>query len=203
MIYLLSNQQIKGVHNLPSIQIKYLHQDIDFDAKYLLFTSKNGVLALDKIDKKWKEIPAICIGEPTAKMVKKLGGIVKYVGQKSYGDDLALEIVQNFTPTKILFPRAKEVLSNIVEVLEKHNFDVVQKIVYETQCAKISNFPKEGIFIFTSPSSVKCFLSQTKWKEGYKAVAIGTKTASVFPYKITISNIQTIQNCIQIAKNML
>ena len=203
MIYLLSNQKFDGVENLPVIEIEYKNIDIDFDVDYLLFTSKNGVIGIDKISDKWKKIPSICIGEPTANKVKELGGIVQYVASKSYGDELAKEILINFSPSKILFPRAKKVLSNIIDVLKDNNFDIIDTIIYETKCKKLDYIPKEGIFIFTSPSTIKCFLSQTNWKPTYKAIAIGEKTASFFDGEIVTSNIQTIENCIKIAKNMI
>ena len=203
MIYLLNNQKYEGVENLPVIEIEYKHIEMNFDTDYLLFTSKNGVIAVDNISDKWKNIPAICIGKPTANMVKKLGGKVEYIAKSSYGDDLAIEIIDNFKPSKIIFLRAKKVLSNIVEVLRDNSFDVIEKIVYETKCKKIEMIPENGIFIFTSPSTVECLLSQLKWQKSYKAVAIGTRTATTFPYEIEVSDIQTIDNCIKIAKNMI
>jgi len=136
-------------------------------------------------------------------MVEKLGGKVEYIANSSYGDDLAYEIINNYEPATILFLRAKKVLSSIVDILKEHKFNVIEKIVYETKCKKVDFIPSKGIFIFTSPSTVKCFLSQIKWQKEYKAIAIGTKTAASFPYEILISEIQTIDNCIKIAKNML
>jgi uroporphyrinogen-III synthase len=203
VIYLLSNQIFDGIESLPVIEIEYKNIEIDFNVDYLLCTSKNGVIGIDKISDKWKNIPAICIGKPTANMVKKLGGKVEYIAKSSYGDELAKEIIQNFNPSRILFPRAKKVLSNIVEVLKENNFEVIEKIVYETKCKKLNFIPQKGIFIFTSPSTVKCFLSQAKWQPNYKAIAIGTRTAKAFPYDIEVSDIQTIDNCIKIAKNMI
>jgi len=202
MIYLLSNQKFDEVVNLPVIEIEYKNIEVDLNVDYLLFTSKNGVIGLDKISNKWKNIPAICIGNPTADKVKELGGKVEYIAKNSYGDELAKEIIQNFEPSKIFFPRAKKVLSNIVQVLKQNSFIVIDKIIYETKCKKLDFIPKEGVFIFTSPSTIKCFLSQTKWKSTYKAVAIGTKTASFFDGDIIISDIQSIENCIKIAKKL-
>ena len=203
MIYLLSNQFKEGVNNLPVIEIEYLKKDISFDIDYLLFTSKNGVLGVDKISDEWKQIPALCIGNPTAKMVEKLGGKVAYTAKQSYGDEFAKEIIDNFAPSKILFCRAKKVLSNIVTILKDNGFIVQEEMIYQTKCKKLDYIPKKGIFIFTSPSSVKCFLDQVKWNKNYKAIAIGKKTAEVFPYEIVISDKQTIDNCIKIAKSMI
>ena len=203
MIYLLSNQTKDNVINLPVIEIEYLKKDISLDSNYLLFTSKNGVIGIDKLSDKWKNIPSLCIGKPTAEMVEKLGGKVEYIAKNSYGDLFAKEIIDNFSPSKIIFLRAKKVLSNIVEILKNNNFEIQEEIIYKTKCKKLEFIPKKGIFIFTSPSSVKCFLKQVKWKKNYKAIAIGKKTAEVFPYEITISDIQTIDNCIKIAKSMI
>jgi len=205
IIYLLNNQKYDGVENLPVIKINYLTPEINFNnIDYLLFTSKNGVIALDKINDKWKNIPAITIGKATTKMVKKLGGKVKYTAKNSYGDELAKEIISNFKPSNILFAKAKIVLSDIVKILKDNNFNVIEKIVYETTCNKVNKkLEKNSVFIFTSPSTIKCFFSKYKWDATFKAVAIGKKTASFFPEKIVISDIQTIDNCIKIAKNML
>jgi len=205
MIYLLNNQKYDGVENLPVININYLTPEINFqNIDYLLFTSKNGVIALDKISEDWKNIPAITIGKPTAKMVEKLGGKVEYVAQNSYGDELAKEIIENFKPSNILFFKAKIVLSDIVEILANHNFNIAQKVVYETVCNKTDKrLEKNSVFIFTSPSTIQCFFEQYKWDESFKAVAIGTRTASYFQGEIITSNIQTIDNCIKLAKNMI
>jgi len=205
MIYLLNNQKYDGVENLPVIKINYLTPEINFNnIDYLLFTSKNGVIALDKISDEWKNIPAITIGKATTKMVNKLGGKVIYTAKNSYGDELAKEIISNFKASNILFLKAKVVLSDIVEVLKENNFNVIEKIVYETTCNKVDKkLEKNSVFIFTSPSTIKCFFSQYKWNETFKAVAIGSRTASYFPEEIVVSDIQTIENCIKLAKNMI
>lgn len=205
MIYLLNNQKYEGVENIPIIKINYLNPEIELkNIDYLLFTSKNGVIGVNKICEKWKDIPAICIGKGTAKMVQKLGGKVDYIAKNSYGDELAKEIIKTYPPSNILFLKAKVVLSDIVNILKNNNFNIIEKVVYETNCNKIDFQPKKGdIFIFTSPSTVKCFLNSFKWDKNYKAVAIGTRTASYFKGEIVTSEIQTIENCIKIAKNLL
>jgi uroporphyrinogen-III synthase len=204
MIYLLNNDKFEGVYNLPVIKIEFLSPKIELNGvDYLLFTSKNGVRAVDRLTDEWKKLDVIAIGKGTASEVEKRGGVVKYVATKSYGDELAKEIISNFQPATILFPRAKKIVSNIGTILRGANFNLIEKIVYQTTCNKIEKVPEKGVFIFTSPSSVKCFLKQVQWKDSYKAVAIGKRSAEVFPYEIVISDEQSIKKCIKIAKNLL
>ncbi|NPA55799.1 MAG: uroporphyrinogen-III synthase [Epsilonproteobacteria bacterium] len=204
MIYLLSNQSYDGVINLPSIKIEFIQKPIELDVDYLLFTSKNGVIGLDQNTDNWQKIPALCIGEATANKVKELGGEVRYVAKKNYGDEFAKEIITHIPPSRILFPKAKEIVSDIVNILQNANFLIKEEVVYHTICNTISSIPDEGIFIFTSPSTVKCFLKQVTWKDTYQAIAIGEKTAQAFPHQnIIVSATQSITACIKIAKNLL
>jgi len=89
-----------------------------------------------------------------------------------------------------------------------HNKDIsLELFITKERYEEIKNkfgIPKKGdIFIFTSPSTIKCFLNSFNWDKNYKAVAIGTRTASYFKGEIVTSEIQTIENCIKIAKNLL
>jgi len=57
LIYILSEKQYNDASNLPVILIKHLSKKIDltpYDA--LIFSSKNGVIAIDKLTDKWKDI---------------------------------------------------------------------------------------------------------------------------------------------------
>ncbi|MDR0762426.1 MAG: uroporphyrinogen-III synthase, partial [Campylobacteraceae bacterium] len=83
---------------------------------------------------------------------------------------------------------------------------VDEVVVYENVCKPCKEFdlPKNAIFIFTSPSSVKCFLKCVKWREDFTAVAIGKKTAAAFSLdiKYLISPKQSIDACVEFAKRL-
>ena len=124
-IYLLSDTFHEGVVNLP--QIKVICRDIELDLTpydALIFSSKNAVKAIEKINKVWRKIPSYAIGEPTAKSITKLNGNLVFTSNSSYGDDFAQEIYPKLKGKKVLFLRAKKVLSNLENILKEAGADL-------------------------------------------------------------------------------
>lgn len=208
-IYLLSDTSAKEVVNLPVIEIQIKEQKVDLSSyEALIFTSKNSVSAIEKINPLWKKLPAFVIGEATAKKVIQLGGTVKYIAKSSYGDDFAHEIKNELKNKKILFPRAQKVLSSLEEILCSAGVLLDSKIVYKTGCAQalhVKSLEDDAIVIFTSPSTVKCFFNSFGWSKGNKAVCIGSQTAKALPKEILpfISKEQSIHACIALAKTLI
>ena len=204
-IFILSDKKFKGALNLPVIEFRFFDKKIDlkkYDA--LIFTSKNGVEAIDKIDKSWKEIPSFSIGKGTQKELLTKGGNNVFTASSSYGDDFAKEITPLLQGKKALFLRAKEVTSSLNTILKNNGVLLDEEIVYETVCAdckKLTPPPKNSAIIFSSPSTIKCFFKCFNWDESYTAVTIGKKTASFMPKKIKyfLSEEQTIDSCIKFA----
>ena len=208
MIYVLSEKKFEGALNLPVIKIRFLEFEVDlskFDA--LIFTSKNGVEAIDRVDKKWKEKEIYSIGSGTTKAINEKGVGVAYTAKSSYGDDFAKEIGDKLFGKRVLFPRAKIVTSHLNKILQKIGVDLSEIIVYETICnSKDISKPKKGsVIIFSSPSTIECFFKKFTWDESYKAVVIGKKTASFMPksIKYTLSEKQNIPSCISLAATLL
>ena len=202
-IYILSDTDIKGSEKLPVIKQNFFDVDIDFkEYDYLIFTSKNGVKAAAKISDDWKKIPALAIGKATAEIIENLGGKSVYVAKKFYGDKFAKEILEKFDKnSRFLYLRGKVVLSKLSEILRKNGFKVDEKIVYETVCIDCKNLkrPEKGSFIiFSSPSTIECFLKCFTLDKSYKIVAIGEKTAKYIPknIKYTVSPVQTLQGTV-------
>lgn len=208
-IYLLSDTFHEGVVNLP--QIKVTCKDINLDLTpydALIFSSKNGVKAIENINKNWKKIPAYAIGEPTAKTITQLNGNLVFTANSSYGDDFAQEIILELKDKKVLFLRAKKVLSNLENILKNNGINLKSEIVYETTCKEKKSLyveNKNSVFIFTSPSTVECFFSNHDWNKNYTAVCIGNVTAKAFPLDISlhVSKTQTIEACIELAKTLI
>lgn len=207
-IYILSDKKFEGALNIPVIKINFLNVDVELE-KYdaLIFTSKNGVEAIDRIDKSWKEKEVYSIGSGTTNYLLSKGKTPIYTAKSSYGDDFADEIKDKLKDKKVLFLRAKKVTSNLNTILLSSKVDLDEKIVYETICNqdKLQPPKKGSVIIFSSPSTIECFLKIFKWDESYKAVTIGVKTASFIPkdIKYTLSKHQTIPSCIELARTLL
>lgn len=208
-IYLLSDSFHKGVINLPQIKIKHKNKNLDLlSYEALIFSSKNAVKAIDNISKDWKNIPSYAIGNPTANEILKLGGIVDFVSSSSYGDEFAQELILKLKDKKVLFLRAKKILSNLENILKSNGINIKSEIVYETTCIDkkaVEIQSENSVFIFTSPSTIECFFNQYKWQKSYIAVCIGNVTAKALPDTISpyICKIQTIAACIELAKTLI
>jgi uroporphyrinogen-III synthase len=206
-IYLLNNDKYEGVINYPVIKINFLSPFASFEKiDYLIFTSKNGVRAINKITDEWKKIPSFAIGKATANEIKKLGGIVEFVGSKSYGDEFAKEINQKYHNKNFLFLRAKEIVSDIKGIFRNSDNNLKEIVIYETLCNKPDNYIKKpAIVIFTSPSTVKCF-SKINDFENILPIAIGNKTKEILleytKNSILMPKTPSIKECIKLAKNI-
>ncbi len=207
-IYILSDKRFDGADNLPVINIKFLKPSnmkelLDYDA--LIFSSKNGVEAIDFLDKSWKNLPSYSIGSGTSAILKSLGGNLVYSAKSSYGDDFAKEISHLLKGKKVLFCRAKVVTSSLNQILLDAGVFLDEVIVYETVCGNCSTLEtpsKKSTIIFSSPSTIKCFFRCFSWDDSYRAIVIGKRTASYMPKEIVydMSNKQTIDACIKLAK---
>ena len=208
-IYLLNNDKYEEIKNLPVIKINFFQKEIDLDSyDALIFTSKNGVRAIDKIDRNWIKKEIYSIGQGTSKEINKYNANLIFTAKNSYGDFFAQEIKDKLKNKKVLFLRAKKVTSKLNQILQVAQVDLREEIVYETTCracGKDEKPQKDSIIIFTSPSTVKCFLKNFTWNKSYTAVSIGKVTASIIPTYIDykISNKQTISSCIELAKNLI
>lgn len=205
-IYLVSNKDIDGVYKLDLLKINFLDIDIEF-SKYdaLIFTSKNGVYSLK--DDSWKTIDSYAISNITANSISKSGGKVKYIGSSGHGDDFANELKDILKDKKALYIRAKKVVSNLVKILRENGIRCDEIVSYETVCSKnkdIKSIKDGAIVIFSSPSTIKCFLDQYSWDQSYTAIAIGKTTAKYFDDNIEykISKKRSIQSCVELAKEL-
>lgn len=208
-IYLLSPSPAKGCLSLPMIRFEPMVESIDLRGyEGLLFTSKQAVKSIDRIAPTWKEIPSFAIGPSTAKMIESLGGIVVYQAKLFYGASVAKEISARCKNKKMLYLRPKEVAFDLKEALSKQGVHLEEKVLYKTSCIpyETSDKPrKNAIIIFTSPSTIACFLKQFFWDKSYIAVVIGQTTKKHLPkeayYKV--ADEPTIESCIAKAKEIL
>ncbi len=204
-IYILSNKKIDGALNLPVMEINFIKQDIDFD-KYdaLIVASKYALTAIDSFSNTWKNKPIYAIAPQTADVVKTLGGNLEFTGTKNNGNDFALEILEKLKNKKVLYLRGEKKVSSLVEILNKNEIKCDEVIVYKSVCKDFKekqNLPKNSIIIFSSPTTVECFLKNYNWNESFRAVAFGKTTASYLPKNIIakISKESSLKACVQMA----
>lgn len=209
MIYLLSPHPKEGSVHLPMITFSMVEQRLNFEGyDLLMFTSKQAVISAEKLNSNWKKIPCLAIGSATAKQIEALGGTVHYQPNAFYGETLSQDIVTKFKEKKILYLRPKEVSFDSKAFLSKEGIALDEKIIYETNCIQYTKKDqpvKDAIIIFTSPSTIHCFLKNFEWDESYVAVVIGEATKKHLPVNIRyeVADTPLIDACIAKATQTL
>ncbi len=207
-IYLLSPTHKEGTIALPMIDFTVTANSIDFSqSDTLIFTSKQAVITADKIDSSWKNYPCVAIGPATKKQIEDLGGKVIYYPKSFYGETLSQDIAQFFRDKKLLYLRPKEISFDSKGFLEKEGIILQEQIIYETSCLNytLGEKPsKNAIIIFTSPSTIHCFLKNFDWDESYTAVVIGKATKIHLPTDAAyvVADTPLISSCIEKAKKI-
>jgi uroporphyrinogen-III synthase len=207
-IYLLSPTHKEGTIALPMIDFTVTANSIDFSqSDTLIFTSKQAVITADKIDSSWKNYPCVAIGPATKKQIEDLGGKVIYYPKSFYGETLSQDIAQFFRDKKLLYLRPKEISFDSKGFLEKEGIILQEQIIYETSCLQYSSEEKpskDAVIIFTSPSTIYCFLKNFEWDESYTAVVIGKATKVHLPENAAyvVADTPLISSCIEKAKEI-
>jgi len=181
---------------LVSEQIEYQGCDT------LMFTSKQAVVSAEAIDPMWKERPTIAIGGATAGQIERLGGRVLYHPKHFYGQTLAEDILKHFQARRVLYLRPRTVSFDSRTFLAQAGYDLREQIIYETFCRPYTpqDAPPHGsIIIFTSPSTIECFLGNFEWLSSYTAVVIGESTKVHLPKgcDFAVSDVPLIDSCIK------
>jgi len=207
-IYLFSVSSHPEAIHINSLTVTFFKPKIDFtQIDYLVLTSKQAVKALEQYDKEeFIQKKALCISKATAKAYKELGGEVLEVG-KGYGDTL-VDAIKNYpNTTKWLYLRAEVVASDFADVLREDGYVIKEAILYKSECSKEildAKVKRDAILIFTSPSSIKCYLKTHSLFSSQKIIVIGKTTAKALPKDIDyiLSPDTTVESCIQIAKKL-
>jgi uroporphyrinogen-III synthase len=208
IIYLLSPLKKEESVALPMISFSLMVTKVMFkNIDILMFTSKQAVVSINKIDKSWKNYPSIAIGKATQKKIEELGGEVIYAPKKFYAEVLSRDIQEKFSNKKLLYLRPKEVSFDSKGYLEKQGISLKEEIIYETSCIKYLKKEKplkHAIIIFTSPSTIRCFFKNFEWDSSYTAVLIGKATKRHLPSycDYVVSDEPLINACVKKALKM-
>ena len=206
-LYLLSKTPFAGVKHIPVIAIEFLHVNLDleqYDA--LVITSKQALEALEKYNPTWKNIPIIAISEPTAQRAKAMGAKLLHVGE-GYGKDLYKIIQSDYSDLKLCYARAEIIVTDFASTLRDEGVSIDDPIVYKTTCNDnlgLVDLEKNSVLVFTSPSSIACYLKNNNFYEDQKIVVIGSTTQKALPLHVKsyISEKPTVQACIKLAKSL-
>jgi len=207
-IYLLSPTPRKEIEHLPMITFAVTATELDLSAcDTLMFSSKQAVRSAEQIDPRWKELPCIAIGGATKRQIETLGGRVIHYPKHFYADELAEDIAMLFADRKILYLRPRKISFDSKGFLATKGITLQEQIIYETACRTYEpeDAPvKDAIIIFTSPSSIHCFLENFKWQESYTAVVIGRATQAHLPEgaDLVVADEPLIDACIEKAKEV-
>lgn len=201
-VYLFSTSSHPDAISINSLDITLFKPDRDFSQyDYFIITSKQVANALAQYDKKILK-PAICISEATAMSYKNIGGEVIYTGS-GYGDDLGAKIQEYPQSARWLYLRAKVIVSKFVSICKEKGYNIEELVMYESCCSQDMQkiqVGEDATLIFTSPSSVKCFLKKNIIDEKTKVIVIGTSTAKVLPGNVNykISKKTSIASCMEL-----
>jgi len=201
--YLFSISSHKDAISINSLSINLFKPKINFDDyDYLIITSKQASKVLEQYDKNsYISKKALCVSKQSALSYEKLGGDILDIGA-GYGDNLVDKIKQFPKTTSWLYLRAKVVASDFVSICNKDGYNIDEIIVYESDCSQDileCEVEDDANLIFTSPSSVKCFLKNHKLKQTHKIIVIGKTTAKALPNGVNfiISDETTIKSCME------
>lgn len=204
-IYLFATSKSKHAVNVKSLDVRYLKPVVDFSKyDYLIITSKQTLKALEQYDKsEFINIPALCVSVKTANAYIEFGGKVLATGD-GYGDNLVKSIKEFSKDTKWLYLRAELIASSFVKRCSDEGYHIDEKILYVSECSKEIldvRVSDDSTLIFTSPSSIECFLKNNSIHPDAKVIVIGTTTANLLPdgVEYMISQNTSIESCIELA----
>lgn len=206
-IFLFSKTSHPDVTHVPILNTTFLQPAINFDDyDAIVLTSKQAVLALEKISEKWRELPVLSIASKTEEMVREAGGTLLERGN-GYGDCLDDLIAKKYASLRWLYPRPRVAASNFKERVKERGINMDDVVVYETSCNRACGnikLPEDAVLIFTSPFTVECFLELYEFKRGHQVIVIGATTAKALPVEVPYLMPETpsIDACVMLAKRL-
>lgn len=204
-VYLTSPARREGVFALPMIRFEIVADRIDYQGcDTLMFTSKQAVLSAEAIDPGWKRLPSVAIGPATEAKIRELGGEVLHRPKRFYGENLARDLAELFRERSILYLRPEKVSFDSRGFLARAGIELREQVIYRTSCRRYDAKeapPPGAIIVFTSPSTIHCFLENFSWSDKYRAVVIGEATREHLPEGCTVrvAESPSIDACLDVA----
>lgn len=183
-IYLISKTPHPGVTHIPILKTRFFAPDIDF-SQYdgLIVTSKQILKALEGYSDQWRTLPIIAVSESTAEVFQKEGCAIAAVAD-GYGEGVGLIVEKQFSQMRWLYLRPERVASLWAQAARDKGVKIDEAVMYKTECndeALGCEIAENGILIFTSPSSIRCFCEKRAILPTHTVVAIGKTTKNALP----------------------
>ena len=188
-----------SVNEMDFIKIKSISFQIKNKPNLLLFTSQNGVNSVleNESINELKQIPAICVGSKTKKLLVDNGFTV--LESEEYASDLAPIIQNKYNGNHIGF-FAGNLRRNVLPIaMQEANIIYDEYLVYENSPNHEKVNSAVNAILFFSPSGVISYLNQNTI-ENQICFCIGTTTAEALTgitTNIVIANQQTVENVIE------
>jgi len=204
-IHLFATSKHPAAISSKSLEVRLLKPQIDFsEYDYLIITSKQTVKALEQYKREeFINIPALCVSVKTAASYESFGGKILDIGD-GYGDNLVKNIKEKTKDKKWLYLRAEFIASDFVQRCQDDGYNIDEKILYVSECSREGmdvEVEENAILIFTSPSSIECFLKTHTIGTDATVIVIGKTTAKALPDAIEykISQKTSIDSCMEMA----
>lgn len=198
---------MEGLIHVPILSIRYLTPEIDFTLyKGIVVTSKQGALALAHYSPDWENLHVICVGESTAQAMKQLGAVHITIAD-GYGETIFDALKSDQQPKRWLYCRPKMIASSWPSRARDAGMVIDEVIIYETTCNEAMEkreIADDGVLIFTSPSSIECFLKKYLFKPTHNIVVIGKTTQNALPLgvKSILSETTSVESCVEKAREL-
>jgi uroporphyrinogen-III synthase len=203
-IYLISKTPYEGVIHIPILHIHFLTPSIDFsDYEGIIVTSKQGVEALQNYTLDWNSLKSIAVSESTARSLQEAGG-KEIESADGYGESIPNVLNAKERHGKWLYLRPKIVASQWIDAARSAGIVIDEAIVYETNCSEQEikyTIAEDGILIFTSPSTIRCFMQNYPFFPTQKVIVIGKTTQNALPTNISshLSPIANVASAVNLA----
>lgn len=183
-IYLISKTPYPGVNHIPILKTHFFTPDIHFD-RYdgLIVTSKQILKALEPYPQSWKKLPMIAVSEQTAEIFRSAGCNIVEVAN-GYGNGILSIVLEQFREYRWLYLRPSVVATPWAKEIALAGVDIDDAVLYETECnekIREEQIAKDAVLIFTSPSSIECFIRHHELVETQTIVVIGKTTQNALP----------------------
>lgn len=169
-------------------------------------TSKQGISALGHYAMTWEHLKCIAVSEATARYAKE-SGAVDVETAEGYGESIPKVLHAKPRSGKWLYLRPEVIASSWVEQARSDGFRIDEAIVYATHCnteVLAASVETDGVLIFTSPSTIRCFMEKYRFEPTHSVVAIGKTTQSALPegIKSFLSPSTSVASAVELARKI-